>query len=499
MPRGRPDPFGQVADGGRFHLVPGLQILEQDRAQLDEAQRGLASGDDGVHARAVAVVRADAAVAVAVECCRVTARPAVTLAGDQIDERCFLGLLHGLPFSVAGQGANGTGADGVAGPGGTRFRRVLAQYTGPNPPRQEGNRFQSRNSAVWGNGQDALPIRKYWASAPSSWSVASIWPARIALDRAGRGRRSPGFDAVVGGHPQHAQHVRPVRHEDRVIEIVRPQQRPDGADRFERRPAVLVHQDRLRRDALERWRSRGRWPPRSSGRRWPCRRSGPGVARCRRAYSSTAWSSLARNSGDGRPSYWAAPSTTMASAGRRSSRSPWAQTRNVAYPATSTMARQARSPTFSRSRRSDRGFNVDGRTSVAAPGSAPVTLLVLRAGTAPARIVAPDPCAAGGEPGLRPAAPAAGPPPSPVTGWSPSDSRIGRDVGGGGGPPRRMADPPAAAAAGTRASAATPRLAGRPGSPARPLAPFPPVSAAAPRASEAATAGSDLRGELAGA
>ena len=27
MPRGRPDPFGQVADGGRVHLVPGLQIL----------------------------------------------------------------------------------------------------------------------------------------------------------------------------------------------------------------------------------------------------------------------------------------------------------------------------------------------------------------------------------------------------------------------------------------------------------------------------------------
>jgi hypothetical protein len=142
MPRGRPDPFSQVADGGRFHLVPGLQILEQDRAQLDEAQRGLASGDDGVHARAVTVVRADAAIAVAVECCRVTARPAITLAGDQIDERCFLSLLHGLPLSVAGQGADGTGADGVSGSWGTRFRRVLAQYTGPNSYRQEGNHSQ---------------------------------------------------------------------------------------------------------------------------------------------------------------------------------------------------------------------------------------------------------------------------------------------------------------------------------------------------------------------
>ena len=86
MPRGRPDPFGQVADGGGFHLVPGLQILEQDRAQLDEAQRGLASGDDGVHAGAVTIVRADPAVAVAIEGCRVTARSAVTLTGDEIDE-----------------------------------------------------------------------------------------------------------------------------------------------------------------------------------------------------------------------------------------------------------------------------------------------------------------------------------------------------------------------------------------------------------------------------
>ena len=121
MPRGRSDPFHQVADGGRFHLVPGLQILEQDRAQLDEAQRRLAPGDDGVHAGAVRVVRADATVAVAVERGGVAARAAVTLAGDQIDERCFLGLLHGLPFSVLGARARiGSGGgwvcDGAWGP-----------------------------------------------------------------------------------------------------------------------------------------------------------------------------------------------------------------------------------------------------------------------------------------------------------------------------------------------------------------------------------------------
>jgi hypothetical protein len=86
MPRGRPDPLSQIANGGRVHSVPGLEVLKQDRAELDEAQGRLAPGDDGVHAGTVAVVRADATVAVTVEGCGVAARPAVTLTGDEIDE-----------------------------------------------------------------------------------------------------------------------------------------------------------------------------------------------------------------------------------------------------------------------------------------------------------------------------------------------------------------------------------------------------------------------------
>jgi hypothetical protein len=103
MPRGRPDPFSQVPDGGRVHLVPDPQILELDGPQLDESQGRLASGDDGVHAGAVAIVGADTTVAVAIERCGIAAGPTVTLAGDEIDERCFLGLLHGLPLSVRGR------------------------------------------------------------------------------------------------------------------------------------------------------------------------------------------------------------------------------------------------------------------------------------------------------------------------------------------------------------------------------------------------------------
>jgi hypothetical protein len=78
----------------RRPLVPDLEILEQDRAELDQAQGRFAPGDDGVHAGTVAVVGADAAVAVAVEGRRVAAGAAIALAGDEIDERCILGLLH---------------------------------------------------------------------------------------------------------------------------------------------------------------------------------------------------------------------------------------------------------------------------------------------------------------------------------------------------------------------------------------------------------------------
>jgi hypothetical protein len=78
--------------------VPDLEILEQDRTELDQAQGRLAPGDDGVHAGTVGVVGADAAVAVAVEGGGVAAGPTVTFAGDQIDEGRFLGLLHDSLF-----------------------------------------------------------------------------------------------------------------------------------------------------------------------------------------------------------------------------------------------------------------------------------------------------------------------------------------------------------------------------------------------------------------
>ena len=67
-------------------LVPLPEVLEQDGAELDESKGSLTPGDDGVHAGAVAVVGADAAIAVTVEGCGIAARAAVSLTGDEIDE-----------------------------------------------------------------------------------------------------------------------------------------------------------------------------------------------------------------------------------------------------------------------------------------------------------------------------------------------------------------------------------------------------------------------------
>jgi hypothetical protein len=102
-PRGRPDPLGQAANRGRVHSVARLEVLKQDRTELDQAKRRFAPGDDGVHAGTVAVVRADTAVAVTVERCRVAARSAITLACDEINECRFLGLLQLVPLSLLGR------------------------------------------------------------------------------------------------------------------------------------------------------------------------------------------------------------------------------------------------------------------------------------------------------------------------------------------------------------------------------------------------------------
>ena len=93
-------------------LIPASGVLEQDRTELDETQRALAPGDDGVHAGTIRIVGTDAAVAIAVERSRITTVPAVALAGDEINESRFLSLLHESPQYVTAIDPS-TGADPV--------------------------------------------------------------------------------------------------------------------------------------------------------------------------------------------------------------------------------------------------------------------------------------------------------------------------------------------------------------------------------------------------
>ena len=142
MPRGRPNPPSQIADGGGIHLGPDPEILEQDRPELDQPKGRLAPGDDGVHAGTVAVVGADAAVAIAVEGGGVAAVPAIAFAGDEIDEGRFLGLLQRIPL-LTRVGTTGSGARRA--PLGLAGLRGFREYRWPNPLRQEGNPWFERD------------------------------------------------------------------------------------------------------------------------------------------------------------------------------------------------------------------------------------------------------------------------------------------------------------------------------------------------------------------
>ena len=99
--------------------VSGLEILEEDRTELDESEGRLAPGDDGVHAWTVSVVGAHAAVAITVEGGGVAAGAAVSFTGDEIDEGRFLSLLHESLTSrligLVGGGARRSGAGNALG------------------------------------------------------------------------------------------------------------------------------------------------------------------------------------------------------------------------------------------------------------------------------------------------------------------------------------------------------------------------------------------------
>src|SRR6476660_2612043 len=74
-----------------------------------------------------------------------------------------------------------------------------------------------------------------------------VEPARgITLERAGRGRPAPRGDAVIRGPPQHPQHVRTLRDEDRIGQMMVAQELADAGDRLTRRAAGVLDEDRRR-------------------------------------------------------------------------------------------------------------------------------------------------------------------------------------------------------------------------------------------------------------
>src|SRR5689334_18420570 len=202
-------------------LVPVSEILEQDRPQLDEPQRRLATGDDGVHAGAIAVVRTDATVAVTVEGGRIAAGPAIALARDEIDERGFLGLLHGLP-PFATLGAHKRGGLGDL-PGGRTRSGIggLAQYRRPSSVGQEGSWVWRANPTIVPQCENGPRRLRRLARDEVDRKGAELvddgvdTSDRIALQRTRPGRRAEAVDPLVGGHAQHPEHVARVGDEDR--------------------------------------------------------------------------------------------------------------------------------------------------------------------------------------------------------------------------------------------------------------------------------------------
>ena len=200
-PRGRPNPLREVPDGGGVQLAAALQVVEQDRSELDQPQGRFAPGDDGVHAGTVAVVRADAAVAVAVERGGIAARAAIALAGNQIDKRRFLGLLH-ISLSLSGA-KSGWARDVGAWPSATLTNAgagFCGSIRGDVQPAKRENRGVPRDRApgwLWArSGQEIEGER------PDLVAGRPDLVDEVVLDGARRGRGPVGVDALVAGDPE---------------------------------------------------------------------------------------------------------------------------------------------------------------------------------------------------------------------------------------------------------------------------------------------------------
>ena len=242
------------------------------RPQLDEPQRRLASGDDGVHAGTVAVVGADAAVAVAIEGRSIAAerqsRSHAIRSTNAASSACFTDSLTGY--------ALGTGGVWVVARPRRRTRAVLdgggfgTVYEAKCPQRQGGTSDSGRRNGPY---RRLRRSRNRPPARPTSCATASSQARGVAIDRAGAGRRargrrcrrrgpSAGRGACGSGprrRPRSPGRARAGRRRRRGPRRAWSGSRPR---RGSRRRGRLGHE---RRPAPRR--------PRSCGRRRPCRRS----------------------------------------------------------------------------------------------------------------------------------------------------------------------------------------------------------------------------------
>ncbi len=203
-PRGRGWPPGPSATRS--------QVLQQDRPELDHAQRALATGYDGVHAGTIPVVRADAAITVTVKAGSVAALAAVALTRNQIEETLFCDLrphdtlaaaIHRCrtPSGGTSRVANGTPERGLRRFNGV-YERAAVYSRGCEVISAHFFHITARSSGT-GRGRQARgasPRRARTGPGPPGWSTwasrtrrlpGPMRPAARGACGSGRSRRGP--------------------------------------------------------------------------------------------------------------------------------------------------------------------------------------------------------------------------------------------------------------------------------------------------------------------
>ncbi len=256
-------------------------------------------------------------------------------------KRGFLGLLHdSLSPAAFGRWQRGGATGGSPGALAVRVRGIRREYRRRTQSAKREFRREPHRESTAGSvaGRRAAgrpracqeppvaapggpPDQRSRRRAPRArGAVASTRRADVASIGLVRRRRARSASMPEVARPSAARAAcASGRRRRRPLErLVRRGSRATAAQRLEGRPAVVLDPGSRRPGRRARSRRRAPPPPPSSGRPPALP---PVTTRQRRharsVQSATAWSRRASKTGDGRPSYWAAPRTTIASAGLR--------------------------------------------------------------------------------------------------------------------------------------------------------------------------------------